>query len=230
MADREIVIADGHHRYETALAYRDERRVRDGDPGEDRPYDFVLMHLVNLQGEGLVIYPTHRVVMGRREVTDEVLHAFDVTEIDAPPAQVEEALGLRAGRHGRLRGVAGRRPPGAPVQAARPGRREHGDDRAPPAPVRTIDSAVLEAVVLAPLLGLLDPAQFATTDAIRYVRELGAATAPVDQGDASAAFLLRAPTVDQVRAVADAGAVMPQKSTYFFPKLHCGFLINPLDA
>jgi uncharacterized protein (DUF1015 family) len=52
----------------------------------------------------------------------------------------------------------------------------------------------------------------------------------VDQGDASAAFLLRAPTVDQVRAVAAAGAVMPQKSTYFFPKLHCGFLINPLDA
>ena len=62
------------------------------------------------------------------------------------------------------------------------------------------------------------------------VRELGAATALVDQGEASAAFLLRAPTVDQVRAVAAAGAVMPQKSTYFFPKLYCGFLFNPLDA
>jgi uncharacterized protein (DUF1015 family) len=99
-----------------------------------------------------------------------------------------------------------------------------------PAAVRSIDSAVLEAVVLAPLLGLLDPAQFATTDTVRYVRELGAATAPVDQGDASAAFLLRAPTVDQVRAVADAGAVMPQKSTYFFPKLATGFLLNPLAA
>ena len=84
--------------------------------------------------------------------------------------------------------------------------------------------------MLAPLLGLLDPAQFATTDSIVYVRELGLATAPVDRGDASAAFLLRAPTVEQVRAVADAGAVMPQKSTYFFPKLYSGFLINPLDA
>ena len=99
-----------------------------------------------------------------------------------------------------------------------------------PAPLRAIDAAVLEAVVLAPLLGLLDPAQFATTESIQYVRELGAATALVDQGEASAAFLLRAPAVDQVRAVAAAGAVMPQKSTYFFPKLFCGFLFNPLDA
>ena len=229
MAGRGIVIADGHHRYETALAYRNERRVRDGDPGEDRPYDFVLMHLVNLRGEGLrhLSHPPRR--PRPAQVTDEVLHAFDVSEIDAPPAQVEAALGLvpadtvafavwrGAGRPALLCKLRDR----AAVSMAMMGA---------PAAVRTIDSAVLEAVVLAPLLGLLDPAQFATTDAVRYVRELGAATAPVDQGDASAAFLLRAPTVDQVRAVADAGAVMPQKSTYFFPKLHCGFLINPLDA
>ena len=229
MAGRDIIIADGHHRYETGLAYRGERRVRDGDPDGDRPYDFILMHLVNLQGEGLVVYPTHRVVMGRREVTHEVLHAFDVSEIDAPPAQVEAALGLLptdtvafavwrgAGRPALMCKLRDR----AAVSMAMMGAA---------AAVRTIDAAVLEAVVLAPLLGLLDPAQFATTDSIRYVRELGAATAPVDRGDASAAFLLRAPTVDQVRAVAGAGAVMPQKSTYFFPKLHCGFLINPLDA
>jgi uncharacterized protein (DUF1015 family) len=62
------------------------------------------------------------------------------------------------------------------------------------------------------------------------VRDLGTATALVDQGEASAAFLLRPPVVEQVRAVAAAGAVMPQKSTYFFPKLFCGFLFNPLDA
>ncbi len=229
MAERAIVIADGHHRYETALAYRDERRARAGELDGDRPYDFMLMHLVNLRGGGLVIYPTHRVVMGRRQVTDEVLHAFDVSELNAPPAQVEAALHevpaatvafavwQGAGRPALLCRLRDR----AAVSMAMSGA---------PAPVRAIDAAVLESVVLAPLLGLLDPAQFATTDAIRYVRELGAATAPVDRGDASAAFLLRAPSVDQVRAVAEAGAVMPQKSTYFFPKLYSGFLINPLDA
>jgi uncharacterized protein (DUF1015 family) len=229
MADRPIVIADGHHRYETALAYRDERHARAGEPDGDRPYDFMLMHLVNLRGGGLVIYPTHRVVMGRREVTGEVLHAFDVSELAATPAQVEAALAAvpvetvafavwrGAGRPALLCLLRDR----AAVSMAMAGA---------PKAVRAIDAAVLESVVLAPLLGLLDPAQFATTDAIRYVRELGAATAPVDRGDASAAFLLRAPTVEQVRAVAEAGAVMPQKSTYFFPKLSSGFLINPLDA
>jgi len=229
MADRDIVIADGHHRYETAVAYRDERRVRDGDPAGDQPYDFMLMHLVNLEGEGLEIYPTHRVVMGRRDVTDEVLHAFAVTELEAPPAQVEEALRQvpadtiafaiwrGAGRPSLLCTLRDRGAVGMAMMGT-------------PAPLRSIDAAVLEAVVLAPLLGLLDPAQFVTTESIQYVRELGAATALVDQGEASAAFLLRAPTVDQVRAVAAAGAVMPQKSTYFFPKLYCGFLFNPLDA
>ncbi len=229
MADQTIIIADGHHRYETALAFRDERRVRDGDPGGDQPYDFMLMHLVNLEGEGLEIYPTHRVVVGRREVTDEVLHAFDVSEVEAPPAQVEDALRLvpadtvafavwrGADRPALLCKLRDRAAVGMAMMGT-------------PAPLRSIDSAVLEAVVLAPLLGLLDPAQFATTESIQYVRDVGTATALVDQGEASAAFLLRPPTVDQVRTVAAAGTVMPQKSTYFFPKLYCGFLFNPLDA
>jgi uncharacterized protein (DUF1015 family) len=229
MAGQSILIADGHHRYETALAYRAERRVRDGDPGGDQPYDFMLMHLVNFEGGGLEIYPTHRVVIGRREVTDEVLHAFDVTALEGPPSRVEQALHLvpaetvafavwrGADRPSLLCKLRDRGAVGMAMMGT-------------PAPLRSIDSAVLEAVVLAPLLGLLDPAQFATTESIQYVRELGAATALVDQGEASAAFLLRPPAVEQVRAVASAGAVMPQKSTYFFPKLFCGFLFNPLDA
>ena len=98
-----------------------------------------------------------------------------------------------------------------------------------PAAVRKVDAAVLEAAILQPMLGLLDAEQFAASDAVQYVRELGAATAPVERGEAAAAFILRAPTLEQVRAVADAGAVMPQKSTYFFPKLWSGFLLNPLE-
>jgi uncharacterized protein (DUF1015 family) len=96
-----------------------------------------------------------------------------------------------------------------------------------PKALRSIDAAVLEALVLSPLLGL-DGEQFLTTDQIRYVRGLDAATGLVDRGEAGSAFLLRAPTVGQVQAVAAAGRVMPQKSTYFFPKLYSGFLLNPL--
>jgi hypothetical protein len=94
LGDREILIADGHHRYETALAYRDEQRERDGDPAGDQPYDFVLMYLANLHGEGLAGYPTHRVVMAQREVDPRFLAAFAVRELPAgtSPAQVESQL------------------------------------------------------------------------------------------------------------------------------------------
>ncbi|MFI5050486.1 MAG: DUF1015 domain-containing protein, partial [Gaiellales bacterium] len=89
-------------------------------------------------------------------------------------------------------------------------------------------AAVLQALVLSPLLG---PAgeQFLTPDGVRYLRGLDHATALVDSGEAGAAFLLRAPTVEQVQSVTASGRVMPQKSTYFFPKLWSGFLLNPLS-
>ncbi len=229
LADREILIADGHHRYETALNYRAERRDADGDPEGDQPYDFMLMYLANLNGEGLEIYPTHRVVMGTRDVTPDLLGAFTVQELETTPAALERALNeippasiafavwRGADRPALLCTLSDR----AAVMMAMSGS---------PAALRKIDAAVLERVVLAPMLGLVeDPEQFATTDAVRYVRGLDAAVGLVDAGDSAAAFLLRAPTVAQVQDVARAGSVMPQKSTYFYPKLYSGFLLNPLE-
>ena len=230
LGDREILIADGHHRYETALAYRDEQRERDGDPAGDQPYDFVLMYLANLHGEGLAIYPTHRVVMARREVDPRFLAAFDVRELPAgtSPAQVESQLNaidpatvaFALWRGSDQPALIARVKDTSTVMMAMPGA---------PKALRAIDAAVLEALVLAPLLGL-DGDQFLTTDQVRYVRGLETATDLVDSGEAGSAFLLRAPTVEQVQAVAAAGRVMPQKSTYFFPKLATGFLLNPLAA
>ncbi len=230
LAEREILIADGHHRYETALSYRQEQRERDGDPADDRPYDFILMYLANLHGEGLAIYPTHRVVRASRDVDPRFLAGFELEELpaDSSPKQVEAALAAIPTEtvafaiwHGRGR------PPqiarvrdSSTIMMAMPGM---------PKAVRAIDAAVLEALVLAPLLGL-DSEQFLTTDQVLYVRGLDNATSMVDRGEAGSAFLLRAPTVEQVQAVAASGRVMPQKSTYFFPKLATGFLINPLGA
>ena len=99
LADRELLIADGHHRYETALAYRDEQRQRDGDPEDDRPYDFVLMYLANLHGEGLAVYPTHRVVTAQREVDSRFLSAFETRELPAgtTPAKVDAELDANDG-------------------------------------------------------------------------------------------------------------------------------------
>ncbi|MDX6520811.1 MAG: hypothetical protein QOF08_1416 [Gaiellales bacterium] len=230
LAEREILIADGHHRYETALTYRAEQRERDGDPADDRPYDFILMYLANLHGEGLVIYPTHRVVRAAREVDPRFLAAFAVTELPAgtSPARVEaelaaiptDTVAFAIWRGGDRPPLLARVRDTSTVMMAMPGM---------PKAVRAIDAAVLEALVLAPLLGL-DGEQFLTTDQVLYVRGLDNATSMVDRGEAGSAFLLRAPTVEQVQAVAASGRVMPQKSTYFFPKLATGFLLNPLGA
>jgi uncharacterized protein (DUF1015 family) len=229
MADREILIADGHHRYETAVAYREERRAADGDPEGDRPYDFILMCLCNLRDEGLAIYPTHRVVMSHRDVDRRFTQAFSIRELPAgtPAAVVEAELNeipidtiafavWRGSQHPAM--IAELSDPSA-AMLGMPG---------VPAAVRSIDAAVLQALVLSPLLGL-DGEQFLTTDGVRYLRGLDQATALVDSGEAGAAFLLRAPTVEQVQGVTGSGSVMPQKSTYFFPKLWSGFLLNSLS-
>ena len=228
LGEREILIADGHHRYETALSYREEQHERDGNPADDRPYDFILMYLANLHGEGLAIYPTHRVVRALRDVDARFLSAFTLEEMPAgsSPSQVEGALAaiptetvaFAVWRGGERPPMVARIRDASAVMMAMPGM---------PKAVRAIDAAVLEALVLAPLLGL-DADQFLTTDQVLYVRGLDNATSMVDRGEAGNAFLLRAPTVEQVQAVAASGRVMPQKSTYFFPKLATGFLINPL--
>jgi uncharacterized protein (DUF1015 family) len=230
LSDREILIADGHHRYETALAYRVEQRERDGDPADERDYDFVLMYLANLHGEGLAIYPTHRVIMAQREVDPRFMAAFAVRELPpgTSPADVEaelneidpDTVAFALWRGPQRPPVIAQVRDATSVMMAMPGA---------PKALRAVDAAVLEALVLAPLLGL-DSEQFLTTDQVRYVRGLDTAVSLVDRGEASSAFLLRAPTVEQVQAVAAAGRVMPQKSTYFFPKLATGFLLNPLRA
>jgi uncharacterized protein (DUF1015 family) len=229
MAEREILIADGHHRYETALAYQEERRAAEGDPAGDRPYDFILMCLCNLRDEGLAIYPTHRVVLSHREVDRRFLHAFSVREIPAgTPAAVVEAelnevpvdtVAFAVWRGADETSLLAELTDPTHAMLGMPG---------VPAAIRSLDAAVLEALVLSPLLGL-DGEQFLTTDGVRYLRGLDQATALVDSGEAGAAFLLRAPTVEQVQDVTAAGHVMPQKSTYFFPKLWSGFLLNPLS-
>ncbi len=230
LAEREILIADGHHRYETALEYRALQRERDGQPEGDRPYDFILMSLSNLGDEGLSIFPTHRVVTSKREVDRRFLSAFTLREMPAgtPAAVVEAELNeIPAGtvafalwRGAETPSLLAELTDASTAMMAMPG---------VPKAVRSVDAAVLEALVLSPLLGL-EGEQFLNTDGVRYLRGLDHATALVDSGEAGSAFLLRAPTVEQVQAVVATGRVMPQKSTYFFPKLWSGFLLNPLSG
>ncbi len=209
---RWILIADGHHRYETALAYRDERRAEDGNGDDERAYDSVLMGLTSLHDDGLVVLPTHRVLKQWPEGAETRLTVttlgddLDVLQaaLDAAPAD-QVAAGLVLADRTMLLTT-----PRTGASAA-----------------TRLDLAVLERDLLVPALGG-DQAYLAHEGLLTYTKDARDAWDTVRAGKAKAALIVRPIPTDQVAAVADEGGVMPQKSTYFFPKLLTGVAFQPL--
>jgi uncharacterized protein (DUF1015 family) len=248
MAKQKLVIADGHHRYETALNYRNECRTRAGKIIPDAPYERAMMTFVNTRSEGLTILPTHRVAAH--------LHDFSWTEVrrHLEPWFTAESFPF-ADEHGkaearqkflarlsqaRLPQAGQRRAIGA-YPKAEPGKRafyvlllREGADlsRLLPgvSPVqRELDVVLLHDAILEPALGITP--QSVTAEAnLTYEREAAAALDAVDSGAAEIAFLLNACDVEQVMKIATSGEVMPQKSTDFFPKLMSGITMYRVDG
>jgi uncharacterized protein (DUF1015 family) len=175
--DTELLIADGHHRYETAVAFAEE----DGSP-------YLMVVLVPTRQLGLTIFPTHRIVerLGAVNGSEPVAGVGDaLQQLDELPRD-RPAVALY--RDGEARVLKGDEP--------------------------ALDAAFVES---------FEP------EGVSYTPRVEDAVDAVDSGRAQAAFLLRAPTIEQVRAVAERGETMPQKSTYFYPKLTSGLLFHPLD-
>jgi uncharacterized protein (DUF1015 family) len=217
--DAELLIADGHHRYETMQAYAEEV----GGDGEHR---YILMCLVALEDPGLTVFPTHRLVRGlsseRREALEQALaRDFEITEVSSDevtpePGRGPLALGLVDERGGRVRRLTLKDQ--AIADAALPGRSQA---------YRELDTGVLEALLLKNALGLSDD-DIAHFNGLFYARDTSEALALVSSGEYDAAFLMRPTPVGQVSEIAGAGENMPPKSTFFFPKLLTGLLFNPL--
>ena len=160
----ELLIADGHHRYETAVAYAQEG----GSP-------YLMVVLVPTEQEGLTIFPTHRMA--------EHVNGARGTPIEEPGDDLPGVVLYRGGRYELLNGDG-------------------------------LDVEIVERIA---------------ADGVTYTPERAEAVATVDRGDAEAAFLLRPTRIEDVWAVARRGETMPQKSTYFYPKLTSGLLFHPLD-
>jgi uncharacterized protein (DUF1015 family) len=219
-ADAELLIADGHHRYETMQVYADEV----GGEGEHR---YILMCLVAMEDPGLTVFPTHRVVRGlgdaRREaLADTLARDFERTEV--PRDQLAPSPGRGPLQLGYIDG-----------RSALPLRLTLKDQAIADAALsghspayRELDTGVLEALLLKGALGLSDE-DIAHFNGLFYARDTAEALAMVSSGEYEAAFLMRPTPVEQVRDVAAAGENMPPKSTYFFPKLLTGLLFNPLS-
>ncbi len=223
-----VTIADGHHRYETALRYRDERRMTRSCE-EDPPFDYLLA-LVLERHEPLTVLPTHRLVLADSvaEPLDGLLEAArDLFEVEPVGRdRLLDAFGApREGGHGRF-GLWFARPGGDAVGGILTARRHAFRPHLPAGgdAVRALDVTLL-GVALERLAGLDTAA--VTGGAIGYTKSAADALAAVDEGRAAAAFLLEATPVADIVAVARDGDVMPQKSTYFYPKALTGLVINP---
>jgi uncharacterized protein (DUF1015 family) len=232
MRDKKLVIADGHHRYETALNYRDECRSAAGTSSNPQaPHEFVMMTFVNMNDPGLLVLPTHRVVhsLGSFSADDFQNSSrafFELEEVD-PALDATRATTLlrERGRAGTaLLAVTANRAfvlhspkaAGAQFMAGLSPRQQALD-------VVQLHKCLLEGVLK------LSEESIRNQQNLSYLREAAEALAQVRKGAANIAFLMNPCPVAHVRDVAFAGEVMPQKSTDFYPKLLSGLTTYALD-
>ena len=242
MSDKKLIIADGHHRYETALAFRDEMRNASRAPHLPQsadvglpPWEFAMMTFVNMDSPGLVVLPTHRVVQGLESfrLSDLLAKAsqwFNVEDVstrfhaeqpvdlldgdDAPHyAYAPTLLAVSADRVHLLRAKPG------VAESALPGI---------DAKERQLDVVQLHKLLLENALGMTGE-DIRAQKHLAYIRDPREAVASVRSGNAQLAFLINPVRIEQVRDIAFSGGVMPQKSTDFYPKLLSGLTIYALD-
>jgi uncharacterized protein (DUF1015 family) len=223
-----LIIADGHHRYETAINYRNEMRVKYPDAPANAAFNYCLVSLVSMDDPGLVILPTHRLIHDYTAKTPaEILSAaeesFAVTPM-AGRAALEEALGQAIEAQRRIGFYDGRyyllelKSPAAMNQVA--------PERA--AEWRQLDVSILHELLIERAMGISKQQVEAKTH-IDYFRDLDQALARVDSGEAVCVFILNPTRIGEVKACSDRGEKMPQKSTDFYPKMISGLVMLDVD-
>jgi uncharacterized protein (DUF1015 family) len=230
MRGKRLIIADGHHRYETALRYRDEQRAAHPQAGPDAPFERMPMTFFSMDAPGLAILATHRVLkdlpgFGARDFMKRAADYFDVTPVDEDARHFGDAL-QRGGRERPTIGVRVRE--GAWLLSLKPGLDLRSTMPDLSKEERALDVVLLHRLLIERCLGISEEAVRHESH-ITYVRELDAAFGAVTSGAAQIAFLLNPTRIDQMRDIAYAGKVMPQKSTDFYPKVLSGLLINTLE-
>ena len=234
LASSNLYIADGHHRYETMLALRKQLRdAAGGSLDSDSRGEFGTMFLANMDDPGLVVLPTHRLVHGVAAFDAEHLRGQigEFFEVATHAGIADDADECR-----RLLTVAGKRRPSLAMATSESNDVDiltlRGDfDPAAsglelPVVLRQLDVTLLHGVIIESMLGIDKAAQEAKTN-LRYYKDTELALA--ERGRGQVLFLMNATPVDQVRAVSDAGEVMPQKSTFFYPKIASGVVFGRID-
>lgn len=226
---RNLIIADGHHRYETMLNYREEMRRQYPDAPDDAAFNFTLVTLVSMSDPGLVILPTHRLVhsygrMSGQEALEQAREYFDVMPV-ADRAAMERALREAEPHHPRFGFYDGTY---AVLTLRDPSILERIlPDRAPD--WRLLDVSVLHELFIERVLGI-DKGAVERKENLDYLRDPNPGYRAVDEGNAQFLIVMNPTRMEQVRACTAAGEKMPQKSTDFYPKVISGLVMMPIGV
>lgn len=234
MADKKLYIADGHHRYETMLALRNQLLDASPDAEPRSSVRFGMMFLANIDDPGLVVLPTHRMIHSVADLDLAVLREklqrfFVLRDVEAPVEQASEARSLLADA-ARLGPSFGLMVPGQrnlTILTLKPDADLKGAGLTGSKETLALDVTLLHELVLDRGLGIDREAQEAQTN-IEYFKDTQKALDACAAGQGQLLFLMNATLVSQVVAVSDADEVMPQKSTFFYPKIASGMVFNPI--
>lgn len=224
--ERKVYIADGHHRYETGVAYRTLRASENPGHTGQEPYNFILTYLANTYDEGLLIFPLHRMVHGLQGFDQDVFMErlgvdFSIHQLHGR-AELHAWLDAHASRHAfgmvTSRGIFGISLKGLPEPML---------NGPVPVPLQQLDVVVLHELVLHRMLGISPEAMREQANLV-YTEHDHEVFEAVGRGDIQVGFIVKPTTVRQVMDIAAAGEVMPQKSTFFYPKIMTGLLFHEL--
>lgn len=240
MSDKPLFIADGHHRYETALNYRNMMREKIKDYKGNEAFNYVMMYFSNMDDEGMTIMPTHRVIhsipgFNAKAFLVNCSHFFNIEEIkwdSKIEPRVRKEFYKRMEEGGAGLPSFGLYINGLDSYFALNLKEEDIMNKvfgsSIPEVFKSLDVTVLHSLILNNILGISSSAQENQTNLV-YVKGVDDAIEEAKKAGRQMAFLLNPTKIEQVKAVAAAGQVMPQKSTYFYPKLLSGLVINPID-
>ncbi len=226
LRERTVYIADGHHRYDTGVNYRNERAAANPSHTGEEPYNFILTYLANIHDEGLLIFPIHRLV--------HTLASFDITMLRIAleehftltdlhdRAELKRFLDQEPSNYtygmvtsGSVVGITLKSDPETLVDSSRP------------EVLRDLGLVLLHDLILGQLLGISQEAM-AKQSNLLYVHDDHEVFEAVESGKVQVGFVVKPTTVEQVLAVSETGEAMPQKSTFFYPKIMTGLVFNPI--
>jgi uncharacterized protein (DUF1015 family) len=235
MAELLLLIADGHHRYEATLNYRDQMRGERGRWSGREAFNYIMAYCANVSDENVVILPTHRLARGYEHKPflqlEEALQTYFYVEQHpkTPEGKVSflKALKAAAKKH-RVVGASFKRDPRYLILRLKNKRIMQRLAKDLSAPLRELDVTTLHVLILDHILGMPPDVQ-ESGDTIRYSQDEDLVLQALEKEDYQAAFILNPPKAEEILAIAAGGEKMPQKSTYFYPKLSSGLIVNKID-